>query len=68
MTSRSYAPTSFAVTGVSFRTEGLTGKQVELALQMIPDVAKIGYLVNVASGIIRRPPQAAGPPHGDLLA
>jgi putative tryptophan/tyrosine transport system substrate-binding protein len=28
------------VTGVSFRTEGLTGKQVELALQMIPDVAK----------------------------
>jgi hypothetical protein len=42
------------VTGVSFRTEGLTGKQVELALQMIPDVAKIGYLVNVASGIIRR--------------
>jgi putative ABC transport system substrate-binding protein len=56
------------VTGVSFRTEGLTGKQVELALQMIPDVAKIGYLVNVASGIIRRPPQAAGPPHGDLLA
>ena len=25
------------VTGVSFRTEGLTSKQVELALQMIPD-------------------------------
>jgi putative tryptophan/tyrosine transport system substrate-binding protein len=40
------------VTGISFRTEGLTGKQVELALQMIPDVTKIGFLVNVASGII----------------
>ncbi len=40
------------VTGVSFRTQGLTGKQVELALQMIPDVVKLGYLVNVATGVI----------------
>ncbi len=40
------------VTGVSFRTQGLTSKQVELALQMIPGVAKIGFLVNVASGVI----------------
>lgn len=40
------------VTGISFRTEGLTSKQVELALQMIPDVIKIGFLVNVASGVI----------------
>ena len=40
------------VTGISFRTEGLTGKQVELALQMIPHVVKIGFLVNVASGVI----------------
>jgi putative ABC transport system substrate-binding protein len=40
------------VTGVSFRTEGLTSKQVELALQMIPDLVKIGFLVNVASGVI----------------
>ena len=40
------------VTGVSFRTEGLTSKQVELALQMIPDVVKLGFLVNVASGVI----------------
>jgi putative ABC transport system substrate-binding protein len=40
------------VTGVSFRTEGLTSKQVELALQMIPEVFQIGYLVNVASGVI----------------
>ena len=38
------------VTGVSFR--GLTSNQVELALQMIPDVVKIGYLVNIASGVI----------------
>jgi putative tryptophan/tyrosine transport system substrate-binding protein len=40
------------VTGISFRTEGLTSKQVELALQMIPDAVKIGYVVNVASGVI----------------
>ncbi len=40
------------VTGVSFRTEGLTSKQVELALQMIPGVVRLGYLVNVASGVI----------------
>src|SRR5665811_1803516 len=39
-------------TGVLFRTEGLAGKQVELALQMISGVVKIGFLVNVASGII----------------
>jgi ABC-type uncharacterized transport system substrate-binding protein len=37
---------------VSFRTEGLTSKQVELALQTIPDLNKIGFLVNVASGVI----------------
>ena len=40
------------MTGVSFRTEGLTSKQVELALQMISDLAKIEFLVNVASGVI----------------
>jgi putative ABC transport system substrate-binding protein len=40
------------VTGVLFRTEGLAGKQLELALQMIPDVATIGFVVNVASGVI----------------
>jgi putative ABC transport system substrate-binding protein len=40
------------VTGVSFRTEGLTSKQVELALQMIPNVVKLGFLVNVATGVI----------------
>src|SRR6201999_446131 len=40
------------VTGVLFRTEGLTGKQVELAQQLIPGLAKVGYIVNVASGII----------------
>ena len=40
------------VTGVSFRTQGLASKQVELALQIIPGVVKIGFLVNVASGVI----------------
>ena len=41
-----------SVTGVLFRTEGLAGKQLELALQLMPGVVKIGFLVNVASGII----------------
>jgi putative ABC transport system substrate-binding protein len=40
------------VTGVLFRTGGLVSKQVELALQLMPGLAKIGFLVNVASGII----------------
>jgi putative ABC transport system substrate-binding protein len=40
------------VTGVLFRTEGLAGKQVELALQLMPGVVELGFLVNVASGII----------------
>jgi putative ABC transport system substrate-binding protein len=35
-----------------FRTEGLAGKQVELALQLIPNMSKVGMLVNVASGVI----------------
>ena len=38
------------VTGVSFRTQGLTSKQVELALQMIPGVVKLGYLVTLPAG------------------
>jgi putative tryptophan/tyrosine transport system substrate-binding protein len=41
-----------SVTGVLFRTEGLAGKQVELALQLMPGLVKIGFLVNVASGVI----------------
>jgi len=40
------------VTGVLFRTEGLVGKQLELALQMIADVVTIGFVVNVASSVI----------------
>ena len=40
------------VTGVLFRIDGLAGKQVELALQLIPRLAKLGFLVNVASGVI----------------
>jgi putative ABC transport system substrate-binding protein len=40
------------VTGVLFRTEGLASKQVELALQLVPGLAKLGFIVNVASGVI----------------
>ena len=40
------------VTGVSFRTEGLVGKQLELALQLIPTATEIGFLVNVASSVV----------------
>jgi len=40
------------VTGLLFRIDGLVDKQLELALELIPDVASIGLLVNVASGII----------------
>jgi putative ABC transport system substrate-binding protein len=37
------------VTGVLFRVEGLAGKQLELALELIPHVVKVGLLVNVAT-------------------
>ncbi len=40
------------VTGVLFRTEGLVGKQLELALQLLPDAHKIGFLVNVAGSVV----------------
>jgi putative ABC transport system substrate-binding protein len=40
------------VTGLLFRIEGLTGKQIELAHELIPNMAKIALLVNVASGVI----------------
>jgi putative tryptophan/tyrosine transport system substrate-binding protein len=40
------------VTGVLFRMEGLVSKQVELALQLTPGLAKLGFIVNVASDII----------------
>src|ERR1051326_8016256 len=40
------------VTGVLFRTEGLAGKQLELALQLVPDASKIGLLVNVAGAVV----------------
>jgi putative ABC transport system substrate-binding protein len=41
-----------SVTGLLFRSEGLAGKQLELARELIPDAARIGYVLNVASGII----------------
>jgi putative ABC transport system substrate-binding protein len=37
------------VTGVLFRVEGLAGKQLQLALELIPDIVKVGLLVNVAT-------------------
>ena len=40
------------VTGVLFRTEGLVGKQLELALQLIPSARRIGFLVNVAGPVV----------------
>jgi putative ABC transport system substrate-binding protein len=40
------------VTGVLFRTEGLVGKQLELALQLIPGARRIGFLVNVAAPVV----------------
>ncbi|OKO68902.1 hypothetical protein AC629_41800 [Bradyrhizobium sp. NAS80.1] len=40
------------VTGVLFRTESLVGKQLELALQVIPGARKIGFLVNVAGPVV----------------
>jgi putative ABC transport system substrate-binding protein len=35
------------VTGILFRLEGLTGKQVEIALDLIPGTSKMGILVDV---------------------
>jgi putative ABC transport system substrate-binding protein len=40
------------VTGILFRTEGLVGKQLELALQLIPGAHRIGFLVNVAGPVV----------------
>src|SRR5215469_9716021 len=40
------------VTGVLFRMEGLVSKQVELALQLLSGLTRLGFVVNVASGII----------------
>jgi putative tryptophan/tyrosine transport system substrate-binding protein len=40
------------VTGLLFRTEGLAGKQLELARELIPDASRVGFVVNVASGVI----------------
>ena len=34
------------------RVDGLAGKQLEFGLQAIPDAARVGMLVNVASGVI----------------
>jgi putative ABC transport system substrate-binding protein len=41
------------VTGLLFRVEGLAGKQLEIAADLIPNLAAVGLLVNVASPIDR---------------
>jgi putative ABC transport system substrate-binding protein len=41
------------VTGLLFRVEGLAGKQLEIAADLIPKLAAVGLLVNVASPIDR---------------
>src|SRR5260370_8404977 len=43
------------VTGLLFRIEGLTGKQLELALELIPNITRIGLLGNVPSVVIIYP-------------
>ena len=40
------------VTGILFRTEGLVGKQLEIALQLVPDAHRIGFLVDVAGSVV----------------
>jgi ABC-type uncharacterized transport system substrate-binding protein len=35
------------VTGLLFRLDGLTEKQMELAVDLLPGISKIGVLVNV---------------------
>jgi putative ABC transport system substrate-binding protein len=47
------------VTGVLFRSEGLAGKQLEIAAQLIPNLAEVGLLANVASPIDRREAESA---------
>src|SRR5262249_13082349 len=49
------------VTGVLYRLEGMTEKQVEIALDLIPGVSKIGILVDVTNPIMlqRREVEAA---------
>ncbi len=56
------------VTGLSFRIDGLVGKQLELAL--LPNAGRIGFLVNIAiaSGTMSGPGAARMTTLGDPTA
>jgi putative tryptophan/tyrosine transport system substrate-binding protein len=49
----SYARPGGTVTGIANSVEGLTGKLVELALEVIPGAARIGFLSNPAGASMR---------------
>src|SRR6476620_2837396 len=50
------------VTGVMFRIDDLAGKQLELATQLVPALARVGLIINVVSGAIidRQEAETAG--------
>jgi ABC-type uncharacterized transport system substrate-binding protein len=50
------------VTGLIFRIDDLAGKQLELAVQLVPAAVKVGLIVNVASDVIidRHEAESAG--------
>jgi putative tryptophan/tyrosine transport system substrate-binding protein len=50
------------VTGVMFRIDDLAGKQLELATQLVPTLARVGLIINVVSGVIidRQEAETAG--------
>jgi putative tryptophan/tyrosine transport system substrate-binding protein len=48
------------VTGLMFRIDGLAGKQLELAAQLVPTAVRVGLIVNVASGVIIDRQEAEG--------
>jgi putative ABC transport system substrate-binding protein len=49
----SYARPGGNVTGIASSVEGLTGKLVELALEVIPGAARLGFLSNPAGASMR---------------
>ena len=49
----SYARPGGTVTGIALTVEGMTSKLVELTIETIPDVARIGFLYNPAGASMR---------------
>jgi putative ABC transport system substrate-binding protein len=49
----SYARPGGNVTGIMSSVDGLSGKQVELARELIPGLVRLGLLVNVSSPVSR---------------